>query len=81
MRPIIKSAVLGAPASRLFHPGDLPWVPWFLLLSSPLVPVLLQPACPRKKASHGVVPLDKEMDIGSELYSGLPLTIRKRERG
>jgi hypothetical protein len=28
-----------------------------------------------------VVPLDKEMDIGSELYSGLPLTIRKRERG
>lgn len=71
MGPIIKSAVLGTPASRHFTPGEFLFVLWFFLLPPPPIPALPQPACPRKKASHGVdlSSWEEETAVGSELSS------------
>lgn len=67
-------------SQQALHPGDFPFVLWFLLLPSPLIPDLRQPSCPQNKTSHGVglSGLEEETDKGSDLSSGSPLIIREQ---
>lgn len=58
-------------SQQAFNPGDFPFVLWFLLFPSPLIPALCQPACPRKKVAHGVgfSSWEEEKIVGSKLNS------------